>query len=221
MYQLQQLHREFNIAQATAPQLDLTLFFGCRNVVGHPAAHGLDRLHKALTSCGCPDQRFHGLLVALTEFLVAGNGPRLQQCLELPTFGPPGVIAQVRGKGANQRPGLSFRTKIGVDFPQAWFRRRRGDRPGDTGREGGAYSGRACVVHLPCLDDVDDIDVGNVVQLPGAALTHANDGKPDVCDLGCVELGCSFRPGYREGGLNGSTGEICQLGTNCRHEVRW
>ena len=220
MHQLEQLDGELHVAQAAAAQLDLALFLGGRNVFGDPAAHGLHGFDEAVASRRSPDQRRHGLLVAGAQFRVAGDGPRLQQRLELPALGPAGVVALVGGQGPDQRPGLPLRPEVGVHFPQAGFARRRGNGAGDAGGQGRADGAGPGVVQLAGFDHVDDVDVGDVVQFAGAALAHADDGQADVGHFRGAELLGGLRPGHGQGGLDGGPGQVGEFGPDGGHEVQ-
>ncbi|MCY1242138.1 hypothetical protein D9M72_550810 [compost metagenome] len=56
VHQLQQLNREFDIAQAAAAQFDLALLLIRRDVVRDPPAHGLYGFHETFPVCRTPDQ---------------------------------------------------------------------------------------------------------------------------------------------------------------------
>ncbi len=220
VHQLQQLDGEFDVAQPAAAQLDLPLLLLGGDVFGDPAAHGADGLHEAFPAGGGPDQRRDGRLVAGAELRVPGDGPGLEQGLELPALGPAGVVALVRGEGPDQRPGLALRAQVGVDLPQPGFAADGHDGPGNAGGQGRADRVGAGIVQLAGLDHVDDVDVGNVVEFAGAAFAHADDGQPDVGHLGGAEMLGGLGPGDGQGRLDRGAGEIRQFGAGGGHEVQ-
>ena len=55
--QLQQLHRELDVAQAAAAQLELPVGLLGRDVLDHPSAHGPGGLHEPLALGHLPDHR--------------------------------------------------------------------------------------------------------------------------------------------------------------------
>ena len=57
MHQLQQLHGELDVAQATAAELDLAFDEVGGQVLDHPAAHGLHVGDEVRALGGRPDQR--------------------------------------------------------------------------------------------------------------------------------------------------------------------
>ena len=146
-------------------------------------------------------ERRHRVFVARAQLGVAGDGPGLQERLELPALGPAGVVALVRGEGPDQRPGLALRPEVGVHFPQAGLARRGRNGARDAGGQGRADRVGPGVVQLAGLDHVDDVDVGDVVQFAGAALAHADDGQADVCHFRGAELSPPPQPGTPPGQL--------------------
>ena len=50
----------------------------------------------------------------VAELGVAGDGPGLEQRLELPVLRPPLVVRRVAVEGARQRPGAPFGPEVGV-----------------------------------------------------------------------------------------------------------
>lgn len=220
MDQLQQLDRELDITEPAAPEFDLPLFLGGRNVFRDPAPHGLHRLHKPFASCGIPDQRRDGLFVAAAQCHVAGDGAGLQERLELPAFRPAGVVAFVRRQRPHQGPGLAFRAQVRVHFPQPRLAGDRRNGPRDAAGEGGADGVGPRIIELGGVDHVDHVDVGNVVQFAGAALAHPDDGKADVRDVGCAELLGRLGARHRQGSFDGGAGQVGQLGPDGGHEVQ-
>ena len=219
MDQLQQLHGELDVPQPARAELDLALFLRRGDVVRNPAAHGLDGLDESFAARRRPHQRLHGFLVAGTQFPVAGNGAGLQECLEFPAVRPAGVITQVRGQRPHQRAGLSFGAQVRIDFPEPGLRGGGGNCPRDPAGQGGSDGGGVRVLQPRGVDHIDDVDVGNVVKLPGAALAHADDCQPDRGDVGRVEGGGRLGAGHGQCRFDGGTGEVCQLGPDDRHRV--
>src|SRR4051795_13498334 len=95
VHELQQLHRELYVAQPTRTELHLALDLDGRQVVEHAAAHRLHVGDEPLALRRRPDERPKGGDVLATEIGVTGDGPGLEQRLELPRLRPPLVVALV------------------------------------------------------------------------------------------------------------------------------
>ena len=207
---LQQLHSELDVAEPAGAQLDVAVRLPVRDVGDHAAAHRPGVLHKALPGRGLPDEGGDHLLELLAQGGVSGCAARLQQGLELPGGGPLLVVAAVGLHRANQGAVPALGAQIRIDLPQ--------------GALGGAVRAHACqlagqggtdgdqVVDLVVGrvlarrggDDVHDVHVGEVVQLPGTGLAHRQH-RP-AHPLLSVDGGA----GHRGGGLQGGIGQIGQ-----------
>ena len=78
MHQLEELHRELDIAKAALAQLELAALLALRNVGFHPAAHGARILHEMFAGSRFPHlgpQRVH---VAASELHISSNGAGLE-----------------------------------------------------------------------------------------------------------------------------------------------
>src|SRR5260370_35049560 len=65
MHELEQLHRELDIAQTGRPELELIMDFVVRDVVGDAFAHALDGLDEVLPRRAGPYPGREGIHVAL------------------------------------------------------------------------------------------------------------------------------------------------------------
>ncbi len=210
VYQLQQLYRELDVAQAARAELDLALQLVGRQVCDHPPAHGLGVGDEAGTLRGRPHQRGQRLDVALPQLQVAGERAGLEQRLELPGGRPALVVGLVAVQGAHQRPGASLRPERGVHLPG----RLAADPHGVGGEPGGAGQCRGLPVRGPAagviggrfgLGDEHHVDVGDVVQLPATRLAHPDDGQPAAGGVGGQP-----GPGDREPGRQHEAGQVGQ-----------
>ena len=97
VHELEELHRELDVADATPPPLDLAL----REAAAVHLAFGA-RLHRPHRAHGVgiqdvgPDEGLRALEEAPAEVVVAGNGASLEEGLELPWLCPALVIRPVR-----------------------------------------------------------------------------------------------------------------------------
>ena len=77
VYKLQQLDGELDVAQSAGPELQLHVEFTARDVCCHPFAHALHRFDEILARRTRPHHRSKGIDVALAEFAVTRERPRL------------------------------------------------------------------------------------------------------------------------------------------------
>ncbi|SPB31005.1 hypothetical protein MAJHIDBO_01324 [Propionibacterium freudenreichii subsp. shermanii] len=180
VHELQGLHAEFHVTQPAGAQLDLALGVLGGDEAHHAAAHGLHIAHEVLPSTDLPHQRRGDVQEAPGELGVAGHRTRLQHGLELPVLRPALVIGPVALQAAHQRPGVALRTQRGIDLPDGAGGRmcradpRRG--PGDPVRD---RDGLGLAHLVGCrFPDEQHVDVGQVVQLLGAALAQGDDPEP-------------------------------------------
>ena len=223
--ELQQLHREFDVAQAPRAQLDLSIAVRFGNVVGDAASHGLDGLHKALALRRRPDERADGGFVTLAHTGVTRDRSGLEQRLELPGLGPPLVVLHVRIQRAHERPVLALGPQVGVHFPQGRFRTGRHDGACHAGRQArGDFRGQLFVRLLLLtggldVDDVHDVHVGNIVQLAGTTLAHPDHGQAHLIDQRPAPVFVGFRSRNGQTCFKGGTGQIGELAPHGRHVV--
>ena len=162
---LQQLHRELHVAQSPAPEFELALAQGLRDVLLHPAAHGLDVVDEVLALGGRPHHRVDGGVVLLGQREVAGHGAGLEQRLELPRLGPTPVVGRVRLQRAHELARLALRPQRRVHLeechrPDAHHLPRHSPRAGVSG-----------------FGHEDHVHVRDVVEFAGTALTHGHHGQ--------------------------------------------
>ena len=226
VHELQQLHRELDVAQAARPQLDLPLHGGrarrgeqaLLRVVHHAPAHRAHVLDEVLALHRRPDQRADGGRVRRAERQVAGHRPGLEQRLELPGLGPPVVVRGVAGEGAHQRPRLALRAQGRVHLPDAALGGHLAAQPHQGGRQPGGGAQRLVLVGLRAVrpaarrGDEHDVHVADVVQFPGPALAHADHREP--ARRGPLR---QLRPGHRERRLQRRPGQVGQLPPHLGH----
>jgi hypothetical protein len=117
VHELQELHRELDVAQPALPQLDLPVGLRRRHVVLDAAAHGLRVLDEVRTGHRAPHEGRHGLPIRAAELGVARDRPGLEQGLELPRLGPPLVVREVARERAHERSLLALGPQRGIDGP--------------------------------------------------------------------------------------------------------
>ena len=192
MHELQQLHGELNIAQTARAQLNLAVHLVRGNIVGHAGAHRLHGFHEGFTGGGLPHEGVDCAGVAGAQLRRTGDGARLEQRLELPVFGPALVVLNVGFDGANERAVLALGAQVRVDFPEGGFGCGTHDSAGEGVHEfradGGTFvlgelergtlplgPGVGCGGGFHGCNHVHHVNVRDVVQLAGTALTHADN----------------------------------------------
>ena len=123
VHQLQQLHRELDIAQPARTELELASCLPTRHRVLDAAAHRLHILDKIVALRRLPHQWRHHLDIPGTELEVARDGPGLQQCLELPRLRPTFVVGAVAGERPHQGAASPLRAQVRVHLPERRFGR--------------------------------------------------------------------------------------------------
>ena len=140
---------------------------------------------------------------------VARRRAGLEQRLELPGLRPPLVVGGVAGRRPHQRAGLALGAQRRVDLPGGAVAdphhpggqlRRRGEHPRLVG-----LSGARAVLRRRVVGGEDDVDVGDVVELLGAALAHGDHRQPGR-RRGRRQLG----GGHREPRLQRRVGQLGQ-----------
>ena len=211
MDELEELDGELHIPQSAGSQLDAPVHAAARHgLLLHPAAHGAGVLDEVLPPAGLPHEGRHPLLVAGTELHVPGAGSGLEQGLELPGGGPAPVVGQVGVEGAHERAVLALGAQRRVQWPQRRLGRGGGDDMGELGGQTGTDVHEVLLARFSCsprlpsrADDVDDVDVGDVVELVCPGLAHGDHGEGHVI---------GWRPdgGTRneQGGVQSGAGEL-------------
>ena len=193
VHQLQQLHRELDVAQPALAQLELPPRVARRDVLHHPLAHGLGVGDEVLPLRGGPHQRGDQGDELGAELEVAGGRPRLEHGLELPGLGPLRVVDPVAVQRADELAGLALRAQRGVDLPDRPGRGVRRADPGHLrGQPGGDGDGpvaaeqRLAVLVGRRLGDVEHVHVADVVELLGPALAQPDHGQPGLGRVGPI-----------------------------------
>ena len=205
VHQLQQLDGELDVPQAAGAELEFAVALPFGDVLLDPAAHRLHVVDEGLPPGGRPDAGRGDVQELLAQVGVAGGRPGLEQRLELPGVRPPLVVAGQRGRGADQRAGLALRSQRGVDLPGRGRRRSASARRPAALAVASIAVSSAGVLGSGVVGGEDDVDVGEVVQLLGAALAHRDDGEP-----GGRRAGRQLGRGDRQPGLQGGVGQVGQ-----------
>ncbi len=178
VHELEQLHRELDVAQAARSELELPGPLVGADVLLDAPPHGLHVADEVRPARGAPHHRRDGLGVRLAQLRVARDGPGLEQRLELPGLGPPLVVGDVAVEGAHERALTALGAQVGVHLEAGLAQdpHHPACEPG-----GGGVGG---------LRDEHDVDVADVVQLVAAALAHGDDREPArIAALVVGELG--------------------------------
>jgi hypothetical protein len=138
MYQLQQLDRELDVAQAALPQLELSTLITSWDVRHHSLTHRLGIGDEVLPLRGAPDHRRHKINEGLPESSITGSRSRLEHRLELPGFGPLFVVDAMTGQRTHQLARFAFRPESRIHLPD---RSGRGVGRTDASHVGGHPSG--------------------------------------------------------------------------------
>ena len=210
--QLQQLHGELCVAKASRAQLDLAIGLLGGDQRDHPRTHRLRLGDEPLALPHGPHERLDEVAELLAQRQVAGHGPGLEHRLELPVLRPLLVVRLHAGERPYQRPRLALGSQCRVDLPQ---------RPGRGGVGTGAGRGgsqpRTDVDRLARRADglaggverrlrhVQDVDVGDVVELLRAGLPQSQHREADPV----VASDAAASDGDR--GLQRRVGEVGQL----------
>ena len=116
--ELEELDGEFDVPQAALAELELaSLLFG-GDVVFDAFAHRAGVLDEVLVPGGVPHHGPEGVEVGPPQFEVAGDGPGLQERLELPPLRPPFVVRHMRVERAHERAVLALGAQACVEHPQ-------------------------------------------------------------------------------------------------------
>ena len=204
VHQLEHLHGELHIAQPSAPKLDLTVLERRGDQILHAPAHLLAVVDEIVPLGRLPHERAGHVHIRLSELRVARRRAGLEQRLELPVLRPLLVVGLMGIQTAHQRAVLAFGPQTAVDLPE----RRFGDahdygladalqRGGHLGADAGE---RHAVGAVGRLDHVDQVHVGNVVELLRAQLAHADDGEAATLAAGHLMTGYGQRPFERRVG---------------------
>ena len=115
VHELEQLHRELDVADAAAAPLELA--FGQALALGEilrPFLHRADLAYRIGIEDARATRGARELHEAIAEGRVAGDRARLEQRLELPRLCPALVVRRVAVDRARERPAPSFRAQVGV-----------------------------------------------------------------------------------------------------------
>ena len=214
MNKLEQLNRELDVTQAAASELELTRRMRTRDVVLDAAAHRTRRLDESFARRGAPHVGLCGFLKGTPDGLVPRTGARLEQRLELPGLRPLIPVLAVGLDGAYERSVAPLGPQIRVHRPQWSF--------GSGPRAGGCRSrskarrdleGHAFIPVSSGLGDVNDVNVGDVVEFACSRLTHRDDGEGDT------PLRVDIPPRQGKAGLKGGVDQVGDAPTDLGHEA--
>ena len=115
VHELQELHRELDVADAarTALQLAVAQPTPAHLTLG-TRLHGPDLSHCVGVEHGWPHERLNPSEEAFSELAVAGDDPGFDQRLELPRLRPALVVREVRVEAAAERARPAFGAQVGV-----------------------------------------------------------------------------------------------------------
>ena len=166
--ELEELHRELDVADAPGPELQLTLAQpATRHFALAAHFHGANGAERFGGERSSPQMLRGGLVECRAERAVARDRSRPQQCLELPWLGPLVPVRLVGRERPHERPIASFRSQIEVD-PET---------PAGDVHHRLAFAGRDSGVDIGPAHQ-HDVDVRRVVELAAPELSHADDGQP-------------------------------------------
>src|SRR5918993_1783666 len=118
VHELQELHRELDVAQSTRAELDLHVDLPGGDVLRDTLAHALHGLHEPFATRARPDLGRDTGRVPRAQLGVARERTGLQERLELPALRPPVVVLEVRLECAHECAVLALWAEIRVDLPQ-------------------------------------------------------------------------------------------------------
>ncbi len=163
VHQLQQLHRELDVADAARSSLQLPSGHAAARHLGFgPGLHGPQRAEVVGRQRPAPQGFGGGGGEGGGQLGRPGHRPGLEQRLELPGRGPSLPVRLEGGHRAHEGPIAAFGPKVGVD-PEA----AAGDAHGLAHRRLVAGTGAALAVA-----GEDDVDVAGVVELASSQLAH-------------------------------------------------
>ena len=213
MNKLEQLDGELDVAQAAAPQLELTRRVRSRDVVLHATTHCARRLDKTFARGSAPHVGLRGFFEGASDCLVSRAGTCLEQRLELPGLRPLIPVLAVGLDGAHERSVAPLGPQVRVHRPQRSFGSGARACGGGSRRQARRdLEGHAFIPVHPGLGDVDDIDVGDVVEFACSRLTHRNDGEGDE------PLRIDVPPRQGQAGLKGRVDQVGNTTTDLRHK---
>ena len=176
MDELEQLNRELDVAQAAAAELELSRRMRTRDIVLDPSAHRTRGLDEALTRRGAPHVGLRGILEGPADDLVSRAGTGLQQRLKLPRLRPFVPVLTIGLNGTYESAVTPLRAQVGINSPQRCLGAGTRARRSRCCRESrGDLEGHTLVLIHPGFSNVDDINVGDVVEFACPRLTHRDD----------------------------------------------
>ena len=172
MHQLQELDREFDVADAAGTALQLAV----RNPL-LPEQLLRARFHRARLSHRVgvqdvgPDERLRARHERVAEPVVARNRSRFEESLQLPVARPSFPVRREAVERPAQRARATFGPQVGVRAEHDPIRARARHHREDRAR---------CVLRLLLVAFVDehDVHIARVVQFSTAELAHADDREP-------------------------------------------
>ncbi|CAB4946619.1 unannotated protein [freshwater metagenome] len=172
VHQLQELHRELNVAQPAGTQLDFAVNLTRRDVLLDPASHCLHIGDEVVAVGGRPHPRQRGADVVVSERTVAGARACLEQRLELPRLRPARVVVHVAVEGAHERTALTLGPQSRINLPDRTLGR-CGDARVDQrlSQSRGGLKGGTLISVADGLSHEHHVDVAHVVEFSRATLS--------------------------------------------------
>ena len=181
--ELLSLREEFDLADATAPELDVVPGDGDLAAAAMGVDLALDRadvLDGGKVEMAAPDEGLQPVQEARSGLDIAGHGLRLDHGGAFPVLAGGRVIGlgSADREGGRGRAGVRAQPQVGAEHiavcrPLVHDRDQVAGEPGeDLLQPVAARVGRDLLV-----EEDDDVDVAGIVQLAGAELAHAEDDE--------------------------------------------
>ena len=171
MDDLEQLHRELDVADAAAAALDLgELLAATPDVLLESHLRTPNVVDRGLVQILRVDELGDAFDERVAEPFVADGGSRLDHRLAFPGRGFALVVSEGGGQRANQRARAAPRPEGGVDAERDTL----GGRVGQVGDQVGGLGLGDVGAHLFPMEQ-QEVDVAGVVQLPSAELAERDD----------------------------------------------
>ena len=171
MDDLEQLHRELDVADAAAAALDLgELLAATPDVLLESNLRTPNVVDRGLVQILRIDELGDAFDERVAEPFVADRGSRLDHRLAFPGGGFAFVVGERGGQRANERARAAPRPEGEVDAERDTL----GGRVGEVGDQVGGLGLGDVAAHVLAMEQ-QEVDVARVVQLPAAELAERDD----------------------------------------------